>query len=244
VLFRSPGIRDWKVAPDAPGPATGVIAWESAGTAMAGGVRIDRYRLRHSGGLVIPVLHVHREATRADRAVLDLRLAGKPGPADWPSVTRHLGAADVIAFDLRGTGETRMRYRAASGDDPTLAEADEEKAYFNPLSGVLANHVYNALLTGRPYFLEMMEDVEIVSRFAREKLGFARLAVAPSGEAGALGEAVAATWPDLEILRSADVPVFRWSTAVEQMREIWPIQYLLPGGALLDAPAPAVTTAR
>lgn len=44
-----------------------------------------------------------------------------------------------------------MRYRAQSGDDPTLAEAAETAAYFNPLSGVLANHVYNSLLTGRPY---------------------------------------------------------------------------------------------
>src|SRR5204863_4082545 len=53
-----PGIRDWRVVADEPGPATQVIAWEAAGSATVGGVRIDRYRLRHSGQLVIPVLHV------------------------------------------------------------------------------------------------------------------------------------------------------------------------------------------
>ena len=67
-----------------------------------------------------------------------------------------------------------MRYRAASGDDPTIADADEKQAYFNPLSGVLANHVYNSLLTGRPYVLEMIDDVAIVARFARERLGARR----------------------------------------------------------------------
>src|SRR6185369_13349391 len=96
---------------------------------------------------------------------------------------------EVLSFDLRGVGENRMRYRAASGDDPTLAEADEARAYFNPLSGVLANHVYNSLLTGRPYFLEAIEDVEIVSRFAREKLGRPRLVVAPSVSARGLADA-------------------------------------------------------
>ncbi len=238
-----PGIARWPLVAKGPGPAAGVIAWEAAGSATVAGVRIDRYRLHHSEHLVIPLLHVHREDGSRDRAVIDLRLAGKPGVADWPSVTRHLGGADVIAFDLRGTGETRMRYRAASGDDPTLAEADEAQAYFNPLSGVLANHVYNALLTGRPYFLEMMEDVEIVTRFAREKLGFARLSVVPHREAGALADAVVETLPGLELLPSADVPAFRWSRTVESMREVWPIQYLLPGGAALDAP-PAPDTRR
>jgi hypothetical protein len=230
-----PGIRDWPLVAKGTGPATGVIAWDAPGGATAGGVRIDRYRLYHGGSLVIPLLHVHREGAPRDRAVIDLRLTGKPGAEDWASVTRHLGAADVIAFDLRGTGETRMRYRAASGDDPTLAEADEAQAYYNPLSGVLANHVYNALLVGRPYFLEMIEDVEIVTRFARERLGLTRLEVAPSGDAGLLAEAAAQALPGLEVLPSADAAVFRWSRAVEQMREVWPIQYLLPGGAALDA---------
>jgi hypothetical protein len=147
----------------------------------------------------------------------------------------------VLSFDLRATGETRMRYRAASIDDPALAAQDEARAYASPLSGVLANHVYNALLTGRPYFLEMIEDVEIVARFAREHLGAGRIALRPRGEAGALADAAVRALPGLERLATAaPAPAFRWSEAVEQMREVWPIQYLLPGGAFLDAPtAPA-----
>jgi dienelactone hydrolase len=234
-----PGIRDWPVVAAGPAPAVNAIAWESAGRASVGGLVIDRYRLQHSGRMVIPVLHVHREGPPSGRTVIDLRLEGKVGVGDWPAVRRRIDAGDdVLSFDLRGVGETRMRYRAQSGDDPTLAEADETRAYFNPLSGVLANHVYNALLTGRPYFLEMIEDVEIVTRFAREKLGATRLVLEPHGNAQALAEAARQSIAGLAILPSADATPFRWSDAVEQLRELWPIQYLLPGGAL-RAPGPA-----
>jgi hypothetical protein len=216
-------------------PAAGVIAWESAGTSAVGDVRVDRYRLYHGEHLVIPLLHIHRETPARGRAVVVLALEGKVGAADWPAVRRRLEAGEeVLSFDLRGVGENRMRYRAASGDDPTLAEADEARAYFNPLSGVLANHVYNSLLTGRPYLLEAIEDVEIVSRFAREKLGVARLVLAPSASARGLADAAARVVPGLEVEASAAAPPFRWAEVVEQMRETWPIQYLLPGGAALD----------
>jgi hypothetical protein len=88
--------------------------------------------------------------------------------------------------------------------------------------------VYNALLTGRPYFLEMIEDVEIVARFARARLRAGALVVRPRGEAGALAQAAAEALPDLTV---ADADAFRWSEVVERLRERWPIQYLLPDGA-------------
>ena len=236
-----PGVARWPVVPVGQAPAAETIAWESAGGASVGEVRIDRYRIHHDGALVIPLLHIHREGTRRGRIVIPLSLEGKVGPDQWPAVRRILdGGDDVVSFDLRGTGETRMRYRAESGDDPTLAEKDEGRAYFNPLSGVLANHVYNSLLTGRPYFLEMVEDVEIAARFARERLGAARVALTPSGDAGLLVEAAAEAIPGLDVLPPSGpagpgaAASFRWSDAVEQMREVWPIQYLLPGGALLE----------
>jgi dienelactone hydrolase len=208
---------------------------ESAGTSTVGDVRVDRYRLYHGEHLVIPLLHFHRQTPVRGRAVVALALEGKVGAADWPAVRRRVDAGEeVLSFDLRGVGENRMRYRAASGDDPTLAEADEARADFNPLSGVLANHVYNSLLTGRPYFLEAIEDVEIVSRFAREKLGVTRLVLAPSASARGLADAAAQVLPGLEVEATADAPPFRWAEVVEEMREIWPIQYLLPGGAALD----------
>ena len=215
--------------------AAPVARWEGAGTSTIGDVRVDRYRLYHGEHLVIPLLHIHRETPARGRAVVALALEGKVGAADWPAVRRRLDAGEeVLSFDLRGVGENRMRYRAASGDDPTLAEADEARAYFNPLSGVLANHVYNALLTGRPYLLEAIEDVEIVSRFAREKLQITRLVLAPSASARGLADAAAQVLPGLDVEAPADAPPFRWADVVEQMQETWPIQYLLPGGATLD----------
>ena len=60
-----------------------------------------------------------------------------------------------------------MRYTAMSIDDPTLAAQDFDRAYTSPLSGVLADYVYNSLLTGRPYLLQLIEDAEIAARFAR-----------------------------------------------------------------------------
>jgi hypothetical protein len=131
-----------------------------------------------------------------------------------------------------------MRFRTGPADGPRTAEVDDLGAYASPISGVLANHVYNALLNGRPHFLEMMEDVEIAARFARERLGVKRLAARPRGEAGALADAVAETLA-VEKMAAAG-PAFRWADAVEEMRELWPIQYLLPGGAFVDLPtAPA-----
>jgi hypothetical protein len=60
-----------------------------------------------------------------------------------------------------------MAYRAASPDDPALAQLDFDRAYVSPVSGILADYVYNLILTGRPYFLQMIEDVEIATRFFR-----------------------------------------------------------------------------
>src|SRR5438445_1387255 len=212
----------------------GVIAWQSAGTSTLGNVRIDRYRLHHSEHLIIPLLHIHRAGTPRGRAVVMLSLEGKVGAADWPAVLRHLDAGeDVLSFDFRGVGETRMRFRAQSGDDPALAEADEARAYFNPLSGVLANHVYNALLVGRPYFLEMIEDVEIVTRFANEVLRLpAPFALAPSPDAALLADAAAASLPSVAVAAASPRPTFGWREVVEHLRETWPIQYLVPGAAL------------
>jgi hypothetical protein len=234
-LYRGPGypgIADWPVVAYRGRPPQTEIAWEAAGGASLDAIRIDRYVLHHSERLAIPLLHLHREDGARRPMSLDLSLDGKVDERRWAEVRRLVDAGrDVLSFDLRGMGETRMRYKAASIDDPELAAVDEERAYVSPLSGVLANHVYNSLLTGRPYFLEMIEDVEIVTRFARERLGAGRISVVPRGEARALADAVAETIPGVELSASSGAPAFRWSDLVEEMREIWPIQYLLPRGA-------------
>ena len=166
--------------------------------------------------------------------LVSLLITGPVMSADWPDIRRFVEGGDhVLSLDVRGAGETRMRFRTGPADDPRTAEVDDLAAYASPISGVLANHVYNTLLTGRPYFLEMMEDVEIVARFARQHLGVKRLAVRSRADAGALADAVAASLPGLERLPSEE-PVFRWADVVEELRELWPIQYLVPGGGFVD----------
>jgi hypothetical protein len=53
-----------------------------------------------------------------------------------------------------------MNYRARSSDNPDLAQVNFDEAYVSPLSSVLAGYVYNSLLTGRPYFWQMMDDLK------------------------------------------------------------------------------------
>ncbi len=216
------------------------IAWEAAGRQRVGTAIVDRYRLHHGGGLVIPLLHVRREGGPRRELLVRLDLAGKVRPADWPEVEARLAEGhEIVSFDPRGLGETRMRYKAASIDDPALAPADEESAYASPLSGVLANHVYNAQLLGRPYLLEMIEDVEIAVRFARAQLGAREVAVDAPGDARLLARAVAAALPDVALVRPAAAEeAFDWREAVASLRETWPIHYLVPGGASLRLDGP------
>jgi len=241
-----PGIRDWPVVGGS-GPAPrAAIAWEAAGSDTVGTARIDRYLLRHSGGLALPLVHVRRDGVAASRElVVRLDLAGKLRVSDWPWVEARLAEGhQILSFDPRGLGETRMRYKATSIDDPALAPRDEDEAYTSALSGVLANHVYNSQLLGRPYLLELVEDVEIVVRFARARLGAREVAVEGLGEAGLLARAVAAALPDVALVRPRGAaPAFTWADAVERSREVWPIHYLLPAGAAvrfeaLETPKP------
>jgi hypothetical protein len=235
------GVREWPVVAFDGSAPRDAIAWEAAGSDRVGKSIVDRYRLHHSGGLVVPVLHVRRDGGPRRETLLRLGLEGKIGLRDWPEVEARLAEGhDVVSFDPRGLGETRLRYKATSIDDPTLAPADEEAAYASPLSGVLANHVYNAGLLGRPYLFEVIEDVEIVVRFARARLSAREVAIDASGDALLLARATAAALPDVAlVLRSGAEPSFSWKDAVEQQRETWPIHYLVPGGMSLRFDVPA-----
>jgi hypothetical protein len=165
--------------------------------------------------------------------VLWLGENGKVTAQDWPSVTKHLNAGyDIVSIDPRGLGETRMRYKAVSEDDPALAKMDFDDAYVSPVSGVLADYVYNSLLTGRPYFLQMIEDVEIATRFVHAKVGaHTEVIVTGVGNAHTLASAVSETLPGIRLLSEPDAQIVKWSDLVNQERELWPIEYLLPGGA-------------
>ena len=234
------GVRGWPIVAFSGTAPRDAIAWEAVGTDRVGDAIVDRYRLHHGGGLVIPLLHVHREGGPRGDVLVRLGLEGKIRPGDWAEVEARLAEGhEVVSFDPRGLGETRMRYKATSIDDPALAPADEEAAYASPLSGVLANHVYNAQLLGRPYLFDVIEDVEIAVRFARARLGAREVAIDAPGDARLLARAVAAALPDVALVRPATAETaFDWKEAVESLRETWPIHYLVPGGAALRFDGP------
>ena len=127
-----------------------------------------------------------------------------------------------------------MAYKAASPDDPALAQLDFDRAYVNPVSGVLADYVYNSILTGRPYFLQMIEDVEIATRFFKAQVDL-RTEIAVAGASGTftLARAISETLPNVRLLSEPDRQLIQWSELVNQKTELWPIEYLLPGGAYI-----------
>jgi len=215
-------------------PAERDIAWESAGSSLFEDISIDRYVVRHSRNLVIPLLHLHRTANHNHRWLLWFSKDGKAGVNDWPEIMKYLDAGfDIVTFDFRGLGETRMSYKAVSEDDPSFAQLDFDRAYVNPLSSVLADYVYNSLLTGRPYFLQMIEDAEIAVRFSRLKLHAGDFSLASDEEGFTLANAIAETLPAVKQIPQPGAQIIKWSDLVIQRREQWPIQYLLPGGAYI-----------
>ena len=207
------------------------IAWEFAGTSIADdGILIDRYILHHSHNLVMPLLYIHNGANQ--RWTLWFSKNGKAAAKDWPAIMNLLNTGyNVVTFDFRGLGETRMPYKAVSEDDPSFASLDYDHAYINPLSSVLAGYVYNSLLTGRPYFLQMIEDAEIAAWFSQLQLHVENLSVASDGESVTLAAAIAEAIPPIRHIDPPDAQPLKWSELVSQKREQWPIEYLLPGGA-------------
>lgn len=223
-------VAEFKGAP----AAASEILWESRGTRKVGDVLVDKFVLSHSGELKIPLLYVHRDSNEKRDALLWFGETGKATAADWGELKKRLSEGyDIVTFDFRGMGETRMPFTAVSPDDPALGRLDFDQAYANAISGVLANHVYNSLLAGRPYFFEMIEDVEIAKQFAKEKLGRNVTAVSGLGANYTLASAVSELLPGVKLLASEDARVLRWSDIVEETREVWPIQLLVPGGAYI-----------
>jgi hypothetical protein len=182
--------------------------------------------------LEMPLLFIHKVANAPQKTVLWFAETGKATPADWPELEKFLQSGyNVVTFDFRGLGETRMPYTAVSPDDPSLGKLDFDRAYANSISGVLANYVYNSLLTGHPYFFQMLEDSQIASRFATEKLAAGSIAVTAPGEAYTLASAIAEVFPEIKLLPQQNATALKWSEIVERKQETWPIQYLVPGGA-------------
>jgi len=231
-----PGIAKWKVT-HFDGGVTGVneIRWESSGSSAVGDVTIEKYLLHHSRYLQMPLLRIRKAGSERGPVLLWMGESGKATAEDWPAIEKYIDDGyTVLSFDPRGLGETRMPFKAVSPDDPALAHLDFDQAYVSPLSSVLADYGYNSLLVGRPYVLQMIEDAEIVLRF----LGTiaprrAQVFVAGSGAGVNVASLIAETLPEVKLAPGAANQPFRWSQLVEQKTEMWPIRFLLPGGAYI-----------
>jgi len=231
-----PGIDAWPVAEFLGAiPGRDEIRYEARGRSQFAGITIEKYVIHHSRYLELPLLYLHRTDGPPRPILLWLGENGKAGVDDWPALQKHLDAGyDIVSVDPRGLGETRMPYKAASPDDPSLANLDFERAYVSPISGVLADYVYNSILTGRPYFLQVIEDVEIAARFSRAKIN-PNPTILITGADGArrLASAASDVLSNVSLLSPADRQNVEWSEWVDQKTELWPIQYLLPGGAYM-----------
>jgi Acetyl xylan esterase (AXE1) len=231
-----PRINSWSVA-EFLGEISGrqEIRWEEHGSSQFEGITIEKYTLHHSRYLELPLLYIHKTGGGPRPVLLWLAENGKASAQDWPSVLKYLNAGyGVVSLDPRGMGETRMLYKAESPDDPELAQLDFDRAYVNPLSSVLADYVYNSILIGRPYFLQVIEDVEIAIRFLKAKLEpRAEIVVTGVKSAFTLANAISETLPGIRLISQPDANFIKWSELVNQKTELWPIQYLLPGGAYI-----------
>jgi hypothetical protein len=229
-----PRINSWRVAEfqgDIPGREE--VRWEARGNSDFEGVTIEKYLLHHSRYLELPLLYIHKAGRSRRPVMLWFGENGKATAQDWPGLSKYLAAGyDILSVDPRGLGETRMAYKAVSPDDPALAQLDIDHAYVNPLSGVLSDYVYNSLLTGRPYLLQMIEDAEIATRFFQGHFNpQAEFVVTGTNDAYTLASAVSETLPNVRLLPQPDIQIIKWSEIVDRKTELWPIEYLLPGGA-------------
>jgi dienelactone hydrolase len=231
-----PGIHSWQLETyGGLDPGDGVISWQLLGTSTFDGIVIDKFAVHYNHGVVMPLIYVHKASNANKKWEIWLGKNGMAKPSDWPEVLRQVeqGFA-VISFDFRGLGETRMRYKALSEDDPSFASLDFDHAYVNPLSSVLADYVYNSLLTGRPFFLQMIEDVEIATRFAQLKFGADQFSLVAAPDCEILASAVANTLGGITRTPNSSAPVTKWSDIVDHETELWPIQWLMPGGAYIQ----------
>jgi hypothetical protein len=234
-----PGISSWTVSRYAGVAPPREIRWEAVGSSVTGTTYIDRYLLHHSTYLQMPLLHFHSQGPSRG-AVLWFSLHGKATEKDWPEISKLLGEGyEVFSIDFRGLGETRMNYRAKSPDDPELVQGDFDEAYESPLSSVLAGYVYNSLLLGRPYFLQMMDDLKIAELFIRSRnpqshLSMQPLTISASGDAYILASQFKMIDRGVTILPTTSKSTLDWSAIVSRGQEQWPIAFLMPSGAPIN----------
>ena len=234
--WQDPQIASWTVGPYDGSVSSREVRWQSVGSSIAGSIHIDRYLLHHSTYLRMPLLHIYDDQIQPRGTLIWVSLEGKVSAKDWPEVTEFLRKGyQVYSFDFRGLGESRMNYRVQSGDDPQLQKENFDQAYVSPLCGVLADYVYNSLLTGRPFFLQLMDDLKIAKLFIRSKSPRPDLPVKLAATSDAYNLSIDFMQIDssVTVLPNERAPLEDWAALVAKSQEQWPIAYLLPFGSFL-----------
>jgi hypothetical protein len=236
---QDPKIDSWTVSRYTGYAPAGELQWKKVGSSTAGAVHIDRYVLHHDTYLEMPLLHFYGEGNHPKGAVLWINLEGKASEKDWPQITKFISDGyEAYSFDFRGLGENRMNFRVDSYDDASHEKGSFDEAYVNPLGSVLADYVYNSLLTGRPYFLQLMDDIKIAELFVRNRdahLPRQPITLVATGDAYSLAVRFKEVEPKVRILTPNSASVLNWSALVAQGHEEWPIAFLMPSGATLAA---------
>lgn len=228
-----PNIKNWSVS-EYKGQPEENIAWQKINNYEFEKIQIDHYLVHHTNNFQIPVLYFHSAKNSNGKTILWINLDGKASQQNWAQVSNIVNKGDnVISFDFRGTGEDRMLFEATPVQYLQFAKMDSTQIYYNSLSSVFSNYVYNALLTGRPYYLQMIEDTEIVSRFAQSHLKSKAIEITATTDAKMLANDIVETLPGIKPQSMEDINGIKWSQIVTEERELWPIHYLLPGGAFV-----------
>lgn len=236
--LQDPQIASWSVRPYDGSVSMREVRWQAVGSTVTGSAHIDRYLLHYSTYLQMPMLHIYDDQIQPRSTVIWVSMEGKVSAKDWPEIAEFLKKGyQVYSFDFRGLGESRMNYRAQSADDPLLRKDNFDQAYVSPLSSVLADYVYNSLLTGRPYFLQLMDDLKIAELFVRSKSARSDLPLMIAATNGAYSLAIRFMQIDssVKVLPNDKAPSVDWDALVKKDQDEWPIAYLLPFGSFIPA---------
>ena len=236
---QDPEISSWTVSPYIGFTPRSGLRWQLTGESSFAGVHIDRYLLHHSAYLKMPLLRLYSEGGHPKGAIIWCSFEGKATEKDWPQIARLVSDGyEVYSFDFRGMGETRMHFRVRSSDDSELVQGNSEQAYDNALSGVLADYVYNSLLTGRPYFLQLMDDLKVAELFIHYRNLQSRLppqsvTLAAAGDAYCVASRFQEIDRRVKLIPVGQPKACDWSALVRNGEEQWPIAFLVPSGALV-----------
>src|SRR5258708_13238151 len=102
-------------------PGADQIRWELVSSSNAGDVQIDKYILRHSRMLEMPLLFFHKVSNAPQKIVLWFGETGKATPRDWPTLEKFLQSGyNVVTFVFRGLVQTRIIHTPIPTSDPSL----------------------------------------------------------------------------------------------------------------------------